>query len=126
MNKLICVMLFLCGCQNELTLKNQIQHELNVDRVFLNSPYSITVMYKSDDGVFEAQTVGSMTSIKFITGGTKKYITWNTYTGDHIKCDVIYDMKVYIPDVNDVESGENRRRSGGKSNSVIIEKLNEL
>ncbi len=111
--------LFLCGCQNQLTIENQIQHSKDVNRVFLNSPHSITVMYEKNDGVFETQIIGSVNRIEFINGSRRKYVTWNTYVGSNFN----YDMKVYVPDINEVESGKRRFQSG---KTVVEQELNEL
>lgn len=113
-------MLFMfIGCQDSLRLDNQIKNKMEFEKVFLNTPSSITVLYEETPGVLVSKTMTSesYSKIQFVVGSNEKYITWNTYTSRPYS---EYDIKVFIPDVINVKAGEHDKGKFGK------DKLKEL
>ena len=102
-----------------LQLDNQIKNKMEYERVFLNSPTSITILYEKTPGVLVSETMYTYGNqdIEFVLGGNEKYITWNSYKPDP---DSVWDVKVFIPDIQNIEAGEHDKGKFGK------DKLKEL
>lgn len=112
------LVVFFIGCVEELKIENQIKNKMKYERVFLNSPTSVTVLREDTPGVLVSELIYSGTDIQFIVGSDEKYITWNAYS----KKDQYWkwDVKVFIPDIKNIEAGEHDKGKFGK------DKLKEL
>lgn len=111
--------MFFIGCSEQLTLKNQIKNKKEYEKIFLNSSSSVTILYEKEPGVLLAENISatSFQDIQFIVGGNEKYVTWNSYEPDPRS---IWDVKVYIPDIKNIEAGEHNKGKFG------TDKLQEL
>lgn len=118
--KLLIISTILClsviGC-NSCRIEDQIPQMLPYHKVFINTPTSITVVYKQQDQ-YKAMTIHehSFRPITFIEDGNN-YIEWNEYrTHRYDKYDIIVHMK----DISDIGAGEKNKGKFG------TEKLKEL
>lgn len=111
--------MFFVGCSEQLTLKNQIKNKKEYEKIFLNSSSSVTILYEKESGVLVAEniTATGFKKIEFIIGGNEKYVTWNSYEPKPYS---VWDVKVYIPDMKNIEAGEHNKGKFG------TDKLQEL
>lgn len=71
----------------------------------MNSPYSITFLYKTDmENVLVSETVHSYDQkVEFIVQGTEKIVEFDRKFCSN---DPEYNIKVYLPSLDNIEAGE--------------------